>query len=63
MSAFCWKKLLSARQKGQALPEYATTLALITLFCLAALAFFGRSISEALLSASGHIQSLPIGGF
>lgn len=34
------------RRPGVSLPEYALILALVTVFCLAALSFFGQSFSN-----------------
>lgn len=36
----------TTRPRGQALPEYALILALVTVFCLAALSLFGQSFSN-----------------
>lgn len=48
--------------RGQGLPEYATILALVTLFCVGALYFFGDGISSFLNNLSGYIQTMPIAG-
>jgi Flp pilus assembly pilin Flp len=50
------------KQNGQALPEYATTLALVTLFCIAALAVLGNGISSQLLDFANYIMSNITGG-
>lgn len=44
-----------AREPGQALPEYALILALITLFCIAALTAFGQDLSRILLEFAATI--------
>lgn len=42
---------------GQALPEYALVLALITLFCIAAITGLGESIQDRLVSFAQTIAN------
>jgi Flp pilus assembly pilin Flp len=42
---------------GQALPEYALVLALITLFCIAAITGLGENIQQRLVSFAQSIAS------
>ncbi len=57
-----WDSGVLKKHRGQSLPEYATTLAMITLFCLAALTMFGSRISDFLIDTGNLITTLTVGG-
>lgn len=40
------------------MPEYAVLLALITVFCITALTFFGQDLSDFLLGFATEIQNV-----
>ncbi len=44
--------------KGQSLPEYATILALVTLFCITAVTFLGENIQDFILDFSNQVQGV-----
>lgn len=46
------------RKIGQALPEYATILALIVVFCLASLMLFGNNISLFMVNMGNYLGSV-----
>lgn len=64
MSFFHHNKKRNRRQPGQALPEYALILALVTLFCIAGLTAFGEDLSRILMEFAatiGGVQTTPQG--
>lgn len=46
---------------GQGLPEYATILALIVVFCLASLMLFGNNISLFMVNMGNYLGSVSTG--
>ena len=55
ISAQVWLATRKKAQKGQSLAEYGLILALIAVFCIAALTTLGGSISQMLQKLAGDI--------
>ncbi len=52
---------LTQPKSGQALPEYALILTLVTLFCLTAVIALGQEIMTFLIDFGNHIIDVAIG--
>jgi hypothetical protein len=52
-------KVFFSSKAGQALPEYATILALLTVFCFVALKLLGVNFSDFFNGFSSTVQSIP----
>ncbi len=55
------KLQVAKKEKGQSLAEYGLILALIAVFCIAALTFLGTSISDALNNLAGQLAGAMAG--
>lgn len=50
------------KDKGQSLAEYGLILALVAVFCIAALQVLGTSVSDMLNKLANTIKGVPVGG-
>ncbi len=56
-----WMASRKKREKGQSLAEYGLILALVAVFCIAALQLLGGSITTMLNNLSGAINQVAAG--
>jgi pilus assembly protein Flp/PilA len=54
-----WLANRSKKQKGQSLAEYGLILALVAVFCIAALQVLGGSITDMLTKLANTISGVP----
>ena len=57
-----WLATRKKASKGQSLAEYGLILALVAVFCIAALQLLGSSITEMLNGLAGTIGNIDTGG-